>query len=135
MSLSLSQDSVLSNGHLSPDGIFWNKAINDSLFLGPKNRRFIDFTSGILVSNVGHSNHRVIRSIKRVISSKLIHAYHCNNSFKKHYLSDLSYFIGSDFGKLSIHVTSSGTEATESALKIMLRNSSHIESPESSRFW
>ena len=129
MPLSSSPESVLSNGHLSPDGIFWNKAINDSLFLGSQKRRFIDFTSGILVSNVGHSNPRVLRSIRRVIASRLIHSYHYNNTFKERYLSDLSRFIGSEFGKISIHVTSSGTEATESALKIMLRNSTNVESP------
>ncbi len=129
MTYSSTPDSVLSNGHLSPDGIFWNKAINDILFLGSPIRRYIDFTSGILVSNVGHSNPRILRSIKNAINSRLIHSYHYRNSFKQRYLKDLASFFGADLGKIAIHVTSSGTEATESALKIMLRNSSHVQSP------
>ena len=51
--------------------IVWEKA-NEFVY---SNKKYIDFTSTIFVSNIGHSNKNLIKSIKKTLSKPLIHTY------------------------------------------------------------
>lgn len=96
--------------------IIWTKAEGHSLF-DIKGNKFIDFTSTIFVTNVGHSNKNLIKNLKKSLDKKLLHSYVYFNESREKYLNKLVKFAGSNFEKAFL--MSAGTEATEAALKLM----------------
>ena len=96
--------------------IVWLKAEGHSLFdIG--GNKFIDFTSTIFVTNIGHSNQNLLKNLKKTLNQKLLHSYAYLNSNREKYLKKLIKFSGKNFEKAFL--MSSGTEATEAALKLM----------------
>lgn len=77
--------------------------------------QFIDFTSGIFVANVGHANEAVWQAIKTSGEDDPLHSYTYATEIRARYLERLTKWSGFDKGFL----LSSGTEATEAALKLM----------------
>ena len=96
--------------------IVWSKAKGHSLFDIAGNK-FIDFTSTIFVTNIGHSNDNLIKNLKKTLDKKLLHSYAYFNSNREKYLKKLIKFAGKNFEKAFL--MSAGTEATEAALKLM----------------
>ena len=96
--------------------ILWKKAKND-LVVDSNNIKYIDFTSTIFVTNIGHSNRFVKKAIRKVLFTNLIHSYTYLNKFRVNYIKNLVEFCGKHFEKA--YLASSGTEATETALKLM----------------
>jgi len=96
--------------------IAWDKAINYNIYDIAGNK-FIDFTSTIFVTNIGHANPRLVKYLKLAISKKLIHSYAYINSIREKYIKKLIQFAGKGFEKAFL--MSAGTEATEAALKLM----------------
>ena len=96
--------------------IIWSKADGHSLF-DIKGNKFIDFTSTIFVTNIGHSNARLIKNLKKSLDKKLLHSYVYFNKSREEYLKSLVKFAGVNFNKAFL--MSAGTEATEAALKLM----------------
>lgn len=96
--------------------IIWSKADGHSLF-DIKGNKFIDFTSTIFVTNIGHSNARLIKNLKKSLDKKLLHSYAYFNKSREEYLKSLVKFAGVNFNKAFL--MSAGTEATEAALKLM----------------
>ena len=99
--------------------IIWKKAQNYTLE-DINGKKFIDFTSTIFVSNIGHANKKLINNIKKTLNKKLIHSYVYFHELRSIYLKKLINFAGKDFDKAFL--MSSGTEATEAALKLMRLN-------------
>ena len=96
--------------------IIWSKALGHSLFdIG--GNKFIDFTSTIFVTNIGHSNPILIKNLKKALDKKLLHSYAYFNDSREKYLKKLVKFAGKNFDKAFL--MSAGTEATEAALKLM----------------
>ena len=96
--------------------IIWSKAEGHSLF-DIKGNKFIDFTSTIFVTNIGHSNPNLIKKLKKTLDNKLLHSYAYFNKSREKYLKNLVKFAGKNFDKAFL--MSAGTEATEAALKLM----------------
>jgi len=96
--------------------VYW-KSAKGSTIKDHNNKKFIDFTSGIFVTNIGHSNRYIKNAIRKVLNSNLIHSYTYLNEFRVNYIKELVEFCGSNFEKA--YLASSGTEATETALKLM----------------
>lgn len=96
--------------------IAWKKADDFNIFDIAENK-FIDFTSTIFVANVGHSNTRIKKAIQKSLDGSLLNCYAYANEVKLRYLKKLLKFSGPGFEKAFL--LSSGTEATESALKLM----------------
>ena len=96
--------------------IIWSKAVDHSVFDFAGNK-FIDFTSTIFVTNVGHANPQILKNIKSVLNKKLLHSYAYIHSIRKKYIQKLLNFAGKGFEKAFL--LSAGTEATEAALKLM----------------
>ena len=96
--------------------IVWSKADGHSLFDIAGNK-FIDFTSTIFVTNIGHSNANLIKNLKKTLDKKLLHSYAYFNDSREKYLKNLVKFAGKNFEKAFL--MSAGTEATEAALKLM----------------
>ena len=96
--------------------LVWNHAEGHSVYdlIGNK---WIDFTSTIFVSNVGHSNKNIINSVKTMLNKPLIHSYAYANKLRAEYQKKLIEFAGKGFEKAFL--LSSGTESTEAALKLM----------------
>ena len=99
--------------------IVWDSAIDFNIF-DLKGNKFIDFTSAIFFSNVGHSNDRVSMAIQEMLKKPLLGCYAYGNEVRAKYLKKLVEFCGPSFDKAFL--MSAGTEATEAALKLMRMN-------------
>jgi 4-aminobutyrate aminotransferase / (S)-3-amino-2-methylpropionate transaminase / 5-aminovalerate transaminase len=98
----------------------WKKA-KDYYVWDAFNKKLIDFTSTIFVSNIGHSNKRVTKRVIKTLNSPISHSYNYFNIQRYQYSRELIKFINNR--KLNkCYLLSSGTEATEAALKLMRLN-------------
>lgn len=104
--------------------IVWEKAEDFSVFDIAGNC-FIDFTSTIFVTNVGHSNKRVSNAIKSVLDKPLYSCYAYANQLRATYLEKLVEFAGGKFEKAFL--LSAGTEATEAVFKLMRMNAIRLK--------
>ncbi len=96
--------------------VVWDKAVGFQVF-DKYGNRWIDFTSTIFVTNAGHANPKVVRSIRKQLDNKLLHTYVFANEIRAKFLKKLIKFTPKQFGKAFL--LSAGTEATECALKLM----------------
>ncbi len=96
--------------------LVWDRAEDFSVFdhLGNK---WIDFTSTIFVTNVGHSNPKVKEAIMHSVTNSMFACYAYPNEARADYLEKLLKFAGPSFEKAFL--LSAGTEATEAAMKLM----------------
>ena len=99
--------------------IIWKKAENFTIE-DFNNKKYVDFTSTIFVSNIGHSNERLKKYIYKTLKDDLIHSYAYINKVRTLYIKKLVKFSGRNFEKAFL--MSAGTEATEAALKLMRMN-------------
>jgi 4-aminobutyrate aminotransferase / (S)-3-amino-2-methylpropionate transaminase / 5-aminovalerate transaminase len=96
--------------------LVWERAQNASIFDIAGNK-WIDFTSGIFVTNVGHSNEKVSEAIQSAVCNEMFSCYAYPNAVRAQYLEKLIKFCGKPFDKAFL--LSAGTEATEAAFKLM----------------
>jgi 4-aminobutyrate aminotransferase-like enzyme len=96
--------------------IIWNHA-EDFQVSDKYGNTWIDFTSTIFVANAGHANPKILEALKRTIDQKLLHSYTYYTEIRRDYIKKLIEFTPSQFEKAFL--LSSGTEATECALKLM----------------
>ena len=96
--------------------LVWNKAKDFNIY-DSANNCWIDFTSTIFVTNIGHSNKKVISAIKGVLNNPLFSCYSYANEIRLNYLEKLVDFAGYNFEKAFL--LSAGTESTEAAFKLM----------------
>jgi len=96
--------------------VVWEKA--KGCFVYDKNKKkILDFTSTIFVSNIGHGNKNLIKSIKKVLNLPLLHTYNYQHRFRIEYIKKLIKFADNKFDK--VYLLSGGSETTEAALKLM----------------
>ncbi|HBE79483.1 MAG TPA: aspartate aminotransferase family protein, partial [Firmicutes bacterium] len=106
-------ESVSMHGQLP---VVWDRAQNFSVYDAWGNQ-WIDFTSTIFVTNAGHGNPRIVKSLQEVLSKPLLHTYTYASKERTEYLKYLIEHTPSQFEKAFL--VSAGTEATEAALKLM----------------
>jgi acetylornithine/succinyldiaminopimelate/putrescine aminotransferase len=94
--------------------VTWKSAKND-IVVDASNTKYIDFTSTIFVQNFGHSNKRVKKYLKKQINSNLLHTYTYGHKSRAELLKALHQVTGYE----KAFLLSSGTEATEAAVKLM----------------
>ena len=99
--------------------LVWDSASNFNIFDASGNK-FIDFTSAIFFSNVGHSNKRVLDYMNIALEKPIMGCYAYGNEIRAQYLEKLIEFAGPTFEKAFL--MSAGTEATEAAFKLMRMN-------------
>lgn len=99
--------------------IVWDKAVDYNVFDIAGNK-WIDFTSTIFVTNVGHANPRIAAALKASLDGGLLHSYAYASRIRARYIRRLVEFAGPPFEKAFL--LSAGTEATEAALKLMRLN-------------
>jgi len=96
--------------------IKWKKAY-DYKIVDSENKKYIDFTSGVFASSVGYNNTHLKKIIKEAMDKGFNHSYHYYNEYREKYVSKLIKFINSPKLK-KCFLTSAGTEATETAIKL-----------------
>ena len=102
--------------------INWDKGWKEYIKINGERRKIIDFTSGILVNCLGYKNKSLTKGLNKVINSGLVHSYHYGTEIKNIYLNSLYDFSNELFDEPKFYLTSSGTEATETCMKLMLRH-------------
>ena len=103
--------------------IIWDSAYDFNIF-DLKGNKFLDFTSAIFFSNVGHSNKKITQAIESMLRKPLLGCYAYGNEIREKYLKKLIEFCGPNFEKAFL--LSAGTEATEAAFKLMRMNGQSI---------
>jgi len=96
--------------------IVWDHAV-DFQISDKYGNTWIDFSSTIFVANAGHANPEICEALKKTIDRKLLHSYTYYTEIRRDYIKKLIEFTPSQFEKAFL--LSSGTEATECALKLM----------------
>ena len=96
--------------------IVWDKAKDFNVYDHAGNK-WIDFTSTIFVTNIGHANEHLAQALKSAIDKKMIACYAYANEVRSRYIEKLVKFAPSNFQKAFL--LSAGSEATEAGLKLM----------------
>ena len=96
--------------------VVWDKA-EDSQVFDKFGNSWIDFTSTIFVTNSGHSNPKIIKALKEQLDQKLLHTYTFAHEVRVQFLKKLIEITPPFCEKAFL--MSSGTEATECAVKLM----------------
>ena len=96
--------------------MIWDRAKDFQVF-DKWGNTWLDFTSTIFVANAGHSNTRIVKGLKDLLDKPLLHTYTYASNERIQYLDYLIKNTSKQFQKAFL--LSSGTEATEVALKLM----------------
>lgn len=86
--------------------------------------RFIDWTSGVLVTNVGHCHPRLVKAVQEAVA-KLINSYECPTEYRVKAAKALMAAAPKHMGKCFFFST--GAEATETAIRMMKRRTGKFE--------
>jgi len=86
--------------------------------------KWIDFTSTIFVANAGHANKRIMDSVNTQLNKPLVHCYNFATEIRANYLEYLINNTPDQYEKA--YLVSTGSEATEAALKLMRMYSSQF---------
>ena len=95
--------------------VVWNHAEDFQVFDRYGNC-WIDFTSTIFLTNVGHTNPNVVAALKNQIDQKLLHTYTFAHEIRSLFMKKLIEITPEPFEMAFL--LSSGTEATECAFKL-----------------
>jgi 4-aminobutyrate aminotransferase-like enzyme len=79
--------------------------------------RFLDFTSGIFVTNAGHANKRVVAAIEETVARPLLHTYSFPNEPRRRLVKKLVEVTPPQLDTVLLLTT--GAETTEGAIKLM----------------
>ena len=93
--------------------IVWDHAKNATVW-DTNGNEYIDFTSGIFVANVGHSNVRVMNAIRAQLSKGLVHSYVFPNESRQRLVKKLCEMTGFE----KVFLLSTGSEAVEAAIRM-----------------
>lgn len=97
--------------------IVWQKAHN-CMVEDNHGNSFLDFTSTICVSNVGHGHSDVCNALRKQLAKPLLHSYDYATRIRLKYIKALTEFTGFE----QVFLLSTGAEAVEAAVKIMRIN-------------
>ena len=86
--------------------------------------RFLDWTSGVLVANVGHAHPHLVRAISES-SGKLLNNYECPNTYRVLAAEAVVRVLPPHMDQCFF--LSTGSEATEAAIRIMKRKTGNFE--------
>lgn len=95
--------------------VVWDRA-KDFLVFDRHGNQFIDFTSGICVTNCGHGNTEIMNAIRKKINRPLAHSYTFGTEIRYNFIKEL---VNACYPKGKAFLVSAGTEATEVACKLM----------------
>ena len=94
----------------------WSKAKDFNVY-DDKGNKWIDMTSGIFVTNAGHSNPAINDAIKKQVDNDLLFGYQYNTDIRVEFIEKLLEVSPSHFKKLVL--LNSGSEATDAAYRLI----------------
>jgi len=103
--------------------IVWDTG-RDCLVTDVDGNRYIDWTSGVLVTNVGHCHPRLVAAVQESVA-KLINNYECPNTYRIEASKALMSIAPKHFDKCFFF--SAGSEATDMAIRMMKRRTGKFE--------
>jgi 4-aminobutyrate aminotransferase / (S)-3-amino-2-methylpropionate transaminase / 5-aminovalerate transaminase len=95
--------------------VIWDKAEGFQVF-DPYGNKFIDFTSGVLVANVGHSHPKIVNAIKEQLDQKILFSYCFPTQIKSDLISKINEITPKELNKY--YLLSTGSEAVETLIKL-----------------
>lgn len=96
----------------------------------PYGNRWIDFSSGVLVTSCGHGHPRIIRAIEETASQGLYHAYCFPTQIRQSLIDELSTWLPAPLKRVFLLTT--GSEAVECCIKLARTWGLKIAGPEKS---
>lgn len=96
--------------------IKWHKARDFNVY-DDRGNKWIDMTSGIFVTNAGHSNPLINEAIKNQVDSELTFAYQYNTDIRNEFVKRLLDVSPPHFDKAVL--LNSGSEATDAAYRLI----------------
>lgn len=95
--------------------VIWDKAYGFQVF-DPFGNIFLDFSSGVLVANCGHSHPKVVRAIRREVDRGLLHSYCFANAARERLLRKLREISPPELSRY--YLLSTGSETIETLIKL-----------------
>jgi len=108
------QEQFLSPSISTPMPLIWESA-KDCIVTDVDGNRYIDFTSGVLVTNTGHCHPRVVKAVQDQ-AAILLNCYDSAHPLRSKFVEKLASLMPEDLKR--VLVLSSGSEAIDAALKI-----------------
>ena len=72
--------------------ILWDKG--EGVHVSDKfKKKYIDFTSGIFTTNIGHNNKFLQKKVLKVLKKGITHSYHYFNNPRQKYIEELINFV------------------------------------------
>jgi len=96
----------------------WKKAVGEYIF-DEKGRKYLDFTSGVMVANIGHANKVVVKEIQKIVESNLLYCYRYPVRAKQKFRKYLLDFVDGEYSQVCFAAT--GAEAIENSMMIASR--------------
>ena len=96
--------------------IVWSKAKNFNVY-DKNGNKWIDLSSGIFVTNAGHSNPKIKKAIKKQLNNNLLYSYQYYTNIRKNFVRKLLSISPSHFEKVVL--LNSGSEATDAAYRLI----------------
>ena len=82
-----------------------------------KGNKWIDFSSGIFVTNAGHSNPKIKKAIKKQLNNNLLFSYQYYTNIRKNFVRKLLSISPPHLEKVVL--LNSGSEATDAAYRLI----------------
>ncbi len=105
--------------------VVWDKATGFQVY-DPYGNKFIDFTSGVMVANSGHSDPEVLEAISKQVENQLLYSYCFPSQPRADLLQELVSIAPE--GLKRVYLLSTGAEAIETTLKLSLTHAKSISS-------
>jgi len=97
----------------------WQKAKGEYIF-DTTGKKYLDFTSGVMVTNLGHANKIITKAIVKNLQIPLIYGYRYPFLQKEKFEKELLNFLDNKFSEICLATT--GAEAVEDAMMICARS-------------
>jgi 4-aminobutyrate aminotransferase len=108
------QEQFLSPSISTPMPLVWESA-KDCIVTDVDGNQYIDFSSGVLVTNTGHCHPRVVKAVQDQ-AAVLLNCYDSAHPLRSQFVEKLASLMPEDLKR--VLVLSSGSEAIDAALKI-----------------
>lgn len=96
--------------------VVWNKATGFQIY-DKWGNKWIDWSSGVLITNAGHGREEIIKGLNEVINNHLLATYVFVHE-KRAELTKMLQEISPDPANYSVFILSTGSEATENCIKL-----------------
>lgn len=111
--------------------VVWDRASGIQIY-DKWGNMWLDWSSGVLVANVGHSNNKVVDAIVSQAQSGLLHNYAFPSEIRAKLNEELLKISPDEFDRVFLLTT--GSEATENAIKLAKAHGKSVGGEEKSNF-